>query len=164
MIRSATEDADLATIQRLAQTIWREHYPGIISLEQIEYMLERRYSLEALRADRNERGIVYDLALQESEPVGYSAYGPQSEDPEPKLFSLYVRADQRGRGCGTALLARAERWARDRGATSIVLTVNKRNDSAIRAYERFGFRRRGPVVTDIGGGFVMDDYLMERGL
>ncbi len=41
------------------------------------------------------------------------------------------------------------------------LTANKRNDPAIEAYRHHGFRIRGPIVTDIGGGFVMDDHRME---
>ena len=127
-------------------------------------MLDLKYSLDALRADRDERGIQHDLAWAESEPVGYCAYGPQAETGDPKLFSLYVRSDHRGRGCGAALLDRAVRWARAREATFIVLTVNKRNTSAIEAYEHCGFQRRSAVVTEIGSGFVMDDYVMELGL
>ena len=50
------------------------------------------------------------------------------------------------------------------GFTRLELRVNRANTGAIRAYERFGFRIRGPLVTDIGGGFVMDDHVMERSL
>ena len=41
------------------------------------------------------------------------------------------------------------------------LTVNKGNELAIRAYEGTGFETIDAVVTDIGEGFVMDDYIME---
>jgi hypothetical protein len=36
----ATRD-DLAPVRALAETVWRHHYPGIISEAQIDYMLER---------------------------------------------------------------------------------------------------------------------------
>ncbi len=114
VVRRATEEAHLLEIQRLAHVIWREHYPGIISHEQIEYMLDRKYSLDALRADRDERGIQHDLAWAQSNAVGYAAYGPLAETGKPKLFSLYVRSDHRGLGCGAALLDRAIRWAQAR--------------------------------------------------
>jgi hypothetical protein len=51
--------------------------------------------------------------------------------------------------------------ARERGATHLWLTVNKGNAS-VQAYERLGFRIVEAMVIDIGGGYVMDDYKMEK--
>lgn len=51
--------------------------------------------------------------------------------------------------------------AREVGARTIWLTVNRRNERAIGAYRRAGFREVRAQVTDIGGGYVMDDYIME---
>jgi len=34
----------------------------------------------------------------------------------------------------------------------------------VRAYEKHGFAIRESVVVDIGGGFVMDDFVMARSL
>ena len=42
------------------------------------------------------------------------------------------------------------------------LTVNKGNDLGIRAYLGTGFRTIDAVETDIGNGFIMDDYIMEK--
>jgi ribosomal protein S18 acetylase RimI-like enzyme len=55
-----------------------------------------------------------------------------------------------------------ETLAREGGLRKIVLTVNKNNTNAIRAYERIGFKKTGSLVQDIGSGFVMDDYAMEK--
>jgi hypothetical protein len=49
----------------------------------------------------------------------------------------------------------------ERGATHLWLTVNKGNPS-VRAYERLGFKIVDAMVVDIGGGYVMDDYKMEK--
>jgi RimJ/RimL family protein N-acetyltransferase len=46
----------------------------------------------------------------------------------------------------------------------LILSVNKRNTKAITAYKRNGFAIVESVVTDIGGGFVMDDYVMDKEL
>ena len=46
----------------------------------------------------------------------------------------------------------------------IRLTVNKNNTNSISAYEKLGFINKGGVVKDIGNGFVMDDYKMEKTL
>ena len=42
------------------------------------------------------------------------------------------------------------------------LTFNKYNKLGIRAYERNGFVKVRSAVTNIGKGFVMDDYIMEK--
>jgi diamine N-acetyltransferase len=44
----------------------------------------------------------------------------------------------------------------------VLLAVNKRNVNAINAYLKHGFRIAEAVVKEIGGGFVMDDYVMEK--
>jgi len=44
------------------------------------------------------------------------------------------------------------------------LTVNKDNADSIAFYRRVGFRIAGSSVMDIGGGFVMDDYRMVKGV
>lgn len=163
-ISPVRDAAQLAEIGRLAHEIWREHYPGIISAEQVEYMLARQYSPEALRRSFREPGVRFDRALRAGEAIGYSAYGPVEEPGALKLHSLYVRADARRSGCGSALLARVVAHAREGGRTRVVLRVNRANHTAIRAYRRWGFRIRGTLVTDIGGGFVMDDHRMELDL
>ena len=48
--------------------------------------------------------------------------------------------------------------------STLILNVNKNNVQAIRAYEKNGFAIREAVVVDIGGGFVMDDYVMAKPL
>jgi len=54
-----------------------------------------------------------------------------------------------------------ERDARKRGLNSLWLTVNKGNPT-VSTYQQWGFRIAAAIVMDIGGGFVMDDYRMEK--
>jgi hypothetical protein len=44
------------------------------------------------------------------------------------------------------------------------LFVNKHNVQAVRAYLRQGFVFDQDVITDIGDGFVMDDFVMVKHL
>ena len=69
-----------------------------------------------------------------------------------------------GQGLGRRLIEHVAAQARADGATTLVLNVNKRNASAIAAYRRCGFAVREEVVVDIGGGYVMDDYVMAKAL
>jgi RimJ/RimL family protein N-acetyltransferase len=59
------------------------------------------------------------------------------------------------------MLGAAEATARNAGAARIWLTCNKHNTASLAAYTRMGFTRIADVVTDIGSGYVMDDYVME---
>jgi GNAT superfamily N-acetyltransferase len=164
VIEPATEDGHLSEIQKLAQAIWREHYPGIISSEQIEYMLREGYSLEALQRESAQGAIRYDRALVEGSLVGFSAYGPNSDADALVLHKLYVEAGQRGRGCARKLVEKASEYALANSLDRVILRVNKRNHVAIAAYERMGFANQESIVSDIGSGFSMDDYLMELDL
>jgi ribosomal protein S18 acetylase RimI-like enzyme len=162
-VRLARRD-ELPAIRELARVIWHAHYPGIITVAQIDYMLERGYALAALAefVDGPNRALL--LALVEGEPAGFAAWYLTAQPDEAKLDKLYVLQSQQRSGIGGALLARVAEDARAVGATTLVLNVNKRNAQAIRAYERHGFTIREAVVNDIGQGYVMDDYVMAKAL
>ena len=162
-IIGATE-GDLDAVAELARGIWRKHYPGIITPEQIEYMLERGYARAALRRFITESGAGLDLARVGEHLAGFSAYHRGDDPGEIKLDKLYVHQDFRRQGIGHRLIESAAAAARAQHRATLVLNVNKNNAQAIRAYARNGFVVREAVVVDIGGGFVMDDYLMAKRL
>jgi len=60
------------------------------------------------------------------------------------------------------MIERACEIAHSRGCSRLVLAVNKNNRSAIAAYLKHGFSIGDAVVKDIGGGFVMDDYILVK--
>ena len=80
------------------------------------------------------------------------------------LSKIYVKEDRRGTGLGRALVEFAEKRAGELGCRELWLTVNRRNAGSIAFYERMGFRKTDELVTDIGGGFVMDDWRMAKTL
>ncbi|SOD02023.1 N-acetylglutamate synthase, GNAT family [bacterium JGI 053] len=65
------------------------------------------------------------------------------DPPYARLLSLVVEPGERGRGTGAALVAAAERWARERGAAQLHLTAALHREGAHRFYERLGFERTG---------------------
>ena len=160
----AAAERDLPAVAALAGVVWRRHYPGIITVEQIEYMLERGYALSALRRFVTEEGAGLDLAHLDDRLAGFAAYYRPEQPDELKLDKLYVHHDFHRRGVGRALIASAEAAARRQQRATLILNVNKSNVQAIRAYERSGFHVREAVVVDIGGGFAMDDYVMAKAL
>ena len=154
--------ADIPLIQSLAHRIWHAHYPSIISVAQIEYMLPRMYGEDVITQELADPNLCYDLLLLNDEPIGYASY--RFESPSVFLSKLYIAPETHGNGIGQRALAHIAEVAHEKRATSIYLFVNKRNEKAIRAYLRFGFVIEEAVVKDIGGGFVMDDYKMRKHL
>ena len=77
---------------------------------------------------------------------------------------MYLLSKFHGQGYGTLMLEHACARCRELGFDRVRLNVNKHNSRAIAAYERNGFVRVEAVKIDIGGGFFMDDYIMEKAL
>jgi GNAT superfamily N-acetyltransferase len=158
----AAGEEHLPALAELAGVIWRQHYPGIISEAQIEYMLEQMYSLATLREDFRSKGIRFERLLLGDRFVGFAAYGPTAEPGVLKLHKCYLLPDMHGRGLGSLLLQHCEREVRKLGARRLILAVNKHNTKAVTAYRRNGFVVADSVITDFGAGFVMDDYIMAK--
>lgn len=154
-------EADLPVIRSLAERIWRASYPGMISMGQIEYMLDWMYAIDRLREDLRS-GVVFEWARFEGSPVGYLATQVESASEVLHLHKLYVLPEFHGRGIGSHLIDRALRIAESAGCRTVRLNVNKANARAIACYQRHGFTREASVVNDIGGGYVMDDHVMVR--
>ena len=154
--------SDLPTVQRLAEVIWHRHYPGILAVEQIDYMLARGYSLDALAGYLGKPATGLLLGLNHGNAIGFVAYRPADEPATMRLDKLYVLPEFHGQGWGRRLIDAVLAAARAAHARTCILNVNKQNTASIRAYEHCGFVIRDSVVLDIGGGHVMDDYVMAR--
>ena len=152
----------LPALAELAGVIWRQHYPGIISDAQIDYMLGKMYSLETLREEIRSRGIHFYRLLVDGRFGGFASIGATDAAGVMKLRKCYLLPELHGRGLGSRLLQHCEAEARRFGARRLMLAVNKRNTKAITAYQRNGFAVTESVVTDFGGGFVMDDFIMAK--
>ncbi|MGC3957079.1 MAG: GNAT family N-acetyltransferase [Verrucomicrobiota bacterium] len=163
LILPATEE-HLPALAELAGVIWRQHYPGIISREQIEYMLGKMYALETLRTELREKQIRFVRLLVAERFVGFASFGPQPEPDVMKLHKCYLLPEMHGHGYGSLLLQHCEQEVRRLGAKRLILAVNKHNTKAVAAYQRNGFVIAESVITDFGSGFVMDDYLMAKPL
>ena len=155
---------DVATLCSLARDIWRRHYPAIIGEAQTEYMLEQRYRREVILAELASRDVWWDTLSEDDSMIAFASSFRAGAPREMKLDKLYVHPERQRSGCGAALIEHTCERAARLGCDRLVLAVNKRNAGAIAAYLKHGFRIREAVVKDIGNGFVMDDYVMEKAL
>ncbi len=123
-------------------------------------MLEKMYAEESIRRELAE-GVHWELAVVDDAPAGFLSI-MQEAGGRAKLNKLYLVPELHRRGLGQKLIGRACEVALDLGASELWLQVNKRNERAIQAYRRAGFRVEKEAVFDIGSGFVMDDFIMLR--
>lgn len=159
---AAAAAADVDALCALAREVWQATYPALIPQAQIDAMLADRYAAARIRAQLDDRHHAWRLARQGDAIAGFAhAY---LDDTVCKLDKLYVHPAAQRRGIGAALLGNIEAWARAQGAARLRLQVNRGNAQAIRAYLKYGFRVAESRVFDIGGGFVMDDHVMEKAL
>ena len=156
------EPMELSMVRQLAVHIWQRVYPGIISDGQIRYMLGRFYDVGAMAEEIERRGVCYAFIEIDGKPAGYLSFEALRHEKAAFLHKLYLLPEFHGVGAGALALDWVEHAAARMGMRSIKLRVNKNNATAIRAYLRRGFKFAGDEVTDIGGGFVMDDYWMEK--
>lgn len=158
---ASLERDDVDVVCSLAREIWRAHYPPIIGEAQTEYMLAQRYDPVTVRSELDRADICW-VVLREDERIVAFASSIIEKVGELKLDKLYVHPSRQRAGYGGLLIADACARARSLGLPAVVLAVNKHNHSAMSAYRKHGFGIREAVVKDIGNGFVMDDFIMER--
>lgn len=149
------EEKELAL---LAERLWHSAYDDLLGKTQVNYMVDLLQSAPALR-EQIAHGYTYYFIRGGGQTIGFC--GVQMQGAKLFLSKLYLSDEFRGRGVGQLALGQVAAIARDRGAKSVYLTVNKGNLRAVRAYEKFGFVRTEEQVSDIGNGFVMDDFVYE---
>ncbi|MEM7185816.1 MAG: GNAT family N-acetyltransferase [Bacteroidota bacterium] len=156
---SATTHDQFREIAQLAREIWTEHYTPIIGSAQVAYMLDK-FQSEAAIKEQVDEGVLYYLIKYDGAPAGYvSVY---KKNTALFLSKFYVHKSMRGKGIGKLALGLVQQKAVEMDCDRIALTVNKHNTGSIKAYDKLGFENKGPVVIDIGEGFIMDDFAFEK--
>lgn len=166
-IRLATL-ADRALIRSISERTWPSTYGHIIAQEQIDFMLNWMYSDSSLAAQFT-KGHHFFIACLNGTDIGFCSVSEDHEEQDNstkqtqkkafKLNKLYVLPTAHGTGSGKALLHKAIEVAKEAGASSIFLQVNKHNN-AYTFYLKNGFVKEAEFKFDIGNGFFMDDYVM----
>jgi ribosomal protein S18 acetylase RimI-like enzyme len=173
-IRNAFTD-DIPIIRDIAYKTWPIAFRDILKPEQIDYMLEMMYSPSSLTEQIDIKGhrfllsFFYDLESNNKESghrecryIGYASYELNiAGSDKTKIHKIYVLPKYQGSGCGKALIKEIEKIALFNNSPILSLNVN-RNNRAITFYKNFGFKIVNEENIDIGNGFLMEDYVMEK--
>lgn len=152
---------DVATIAKLADTIWNAHYPPIIGLEQVKFMLEKMYHPNVLSHHISKGPQEFFVIQSDEESLGFIAIEPKEKD-ELYLQKLYVLPTNHRRGIGAGALNEAVKYYPK--AQRMRLQVNRQNYTAINFYFKLGFSIERVADFDIGDGFFMNDFVMLKHL
>lgn len=157
IIRTATK-ADIATINRLANTIWKNTYREILSASQIEFMLNDMYSLESL-SEQFDQDVHFLLAEKEEQAVAFASYSLNESNPAVyKIHKLYILPQEQGQGTGKKLLNYIREEIIARAGEIMELNVNRANP-ALEFYKKYGFS----IVKEVDipyHTFILNDYIM----
>lgn len=156
-IFSKTED--IRELACLADEIWHEYWNCILSPEQIDYMLQKFQSENAIKNQIKNDNYEYFFIRENEVNIGY--FGVSGKSDYLFLSKIYVKKGFRNLGFGKSAFSYIIKHAEKSGYKRIILTVKKTNENSINAYKKWGFKIIDSVVTDIGMGFVMDDFIME---
>lgn len=159
-IQAVTNPENIRLVAELAREIWIEHFTPIIGAQQVEYMLERFQSYEAIKEQIEKQGYQYYLFLLHNENAGYMAV--QKQEKQLFLSKIYVLKKFRNQKIASRAFKFLQTECQKAGLNKIWLTVNKENINSIEAYKKTGFIIKKPLITKIGNGFFMDDYIMEK--
>ncbi|MBL7737619.1 MAG: GNAT family N-acetyltransferase [Chitinophagaceae bacterium] len=153
--------ADIPLIRDLTYKVWPQTYSAILSKEQIDYMLNSMYSKPSLQSQM-QKGDQFVLAYNGNEPVGFASFALTGSHTY-KLHKIYVLPSQQGKGTGKFIIDQLSNAMKAKGASMLQLNVN-RNNPAKSFYEKIGFAVIKEEDIDIGSGYFMNDYVMEKKL
>ncbi|MEG0315041.1 MAG: GNAT family N-acetyltransferase [Erysipelotrichaceae bacterium] len=162
MIRELTSDKDIDLVANLARVIWHEYFRKLISIDQIDYMLDKFQSSSAIKQAIEFDNYKYFGIYNDDELAGY--IGIQIRINDAYLSKFYLNKKYRGLGLGKELMDKAISYALENDVLALTLNCNKYNEDSLEIYKHLGFKIKASTVNEIGEGFVMDDYILSKNL
>ena len=152
-------DSQLKEVAGLANIIWHEYFPFLLSEDQINYMVEKFQSYQAMKDQIQNQNYTYYQIHLDDQLIGYM--GLALESSSLFISKLYLRKEGRNQGISRLAFEKIKEIAKENQKEKLYLTCNKYNTHSLDVYDHWGFQRVDSVVTDIGKGYVMDDYILE---
>lgn len=160
-ISEATQN-DIKQIQKIVAITWPITYGEILSKEQLDYMLDLFYSYEALLEQYTKREQLFYMVYEEGANIGFVGIEHHyKENPITKIHKIYLLPETQGKGIGKKVIEQVEKLAVENNSGAISLNVNRFN-AALGFYKKIGFEVIGEADIEIGNGYLMEDFVMEK--
>ena len=152
---------EIALVRSIAEITWPVAFGKILSGEQLAYMLHMMYSEPVLEKQLTS-GHEFYIFSEDEKALGFMGIEPAYKGKSQlKIHKLYILPQQQGKGIGQQFIALAEKRARELQQEILTLNVNRQN-KAVDFYEKLGFENVRSEDIDIGQGYLMEDYVMEK--
>lgn len=161
-IRKA-QRTDISAIREMAYITWPKAYETILSPAQLDYMLDMFYAPDSIARQMDQLNHVFYIAEDDHKiPVGFASFSAAPNNKKHfHLHKLYVVPDRQKSHAGRHLAERVIREVAYLGGESLQLNVNRHNP-ALGFYKKLGFAIIREEDNDIGRGYFMNDYVMEK--
>ena len=162
LIARAHTKTHFSEMEAFGREVLPEVYAPYFPREWADYLVESGHTAGALEA---QAAVGYRHYRVEVDGVlaGYFALH-EREDGVMVLTHLYLRSDRRGQGLGQRVMDFVLQEAVAVGVPAIELVVLRANTAAVSFYRRHGYEIVREILTLIGPGAELEDYLMRKGV
>jgi len=154
---------DIHTIQEIMMKVWPQTYASILREDQISYMIQLMYSDQSLH-QQMKNGHHFILAITDNIPVGYASFSRTENWTTYKLHKLYIDISCQRKHIGTAMLNKIIQVIKSDHGKFLQLQVNRNNLKALNFYKKHDFLIIKAIDMDIGEGYFMNDYILQKRL
>jgi ribosomal protein S18 acetylase RimI-like enzyme len=158
---------DLEMLQQISRRTFQQAFAAMNTAENMQSFLTEHFSGEKLLGEWSEPDSFFFFAKRNDQPTGYLKVnrGPaQTVLPNKdglEIERIYVDQELKGRGIGGLFIQKAVEMAKEFGLKYVWLGVWEHNESAIRFYEKKGFRPYSQHIFKLGND-DQTDILMKR--
>lgn len=154
--------ADIKIIQDIVNITWPITYGEILSKEQLGYMMDLIYSDESLTQQIQKQEQLFYIAYEETSVLAFMAIEHNYKNEAiTRIHKIYILPEAQGKGIGKSLIDTVQKLANENNSTSLSLNVNRFN-KALNFYKKIGFEIIAEENIEIGNGYLMEDYMMEK--
>jgi len=153
----------LPFIRQLAEQTFFVTYLPLQPKEKVDYLFGLMYNPSSL-SEQMKNGQRFILAKDETGYQGFASYEINCKKTGvTKIHKIYILPTAQGKGVGKKLIESIAAVARQNKNQTLSLNVFRKNP-AIDFYEKIGFKKIGEVDIDVGNGFTMNDFVMEKSI
>ncbi|CAI2767830.1 GNAT family N-acetyltransferase [Flavobacterium collinsii] len=154
--------SDIKQIQKIVHITWPITYGEILTKEQLAYMLDLFYSDEALTGQLVKKEQLFYMIDEAETNIGFIGIEHNYKGKAvTKIHKIYLLPETQGKGIGKRVIEEIEKLGLEHNSQALSLNVNRFN-TALGFYKKIGFEIIGEVDLDIGNGYLMEDYVMEK--
>ena len=147
---------DLQILKQLAQELIPSSFKGVLNTSQIDYMLDKCYSQQALQ-DAFDKGQEYFIASIDNVDIGVVSVIEHGPDLY-LMQKIYVNTNHQGKGVGSALFEHLINYIKEKhqGLCTIELLINKHNPG-LNFYIKRGMTKVRDTGLDMGDFFINEE-------